>query len=305
MDFKETMFEGYPCVQFGNEEITLWVTTSIGPRILGCSYRGGENLFAQVPDDEFTHPDGESYYVRGGHRLWYAPEVAATTYTPDNHPVEIIELEDGLKVVQEVEANTGIRKSIKISFSQLGNQVIVDHTLTNEGEADIELAPWSITQMRPGGVGIFPQETRIKDPQGFWPNRMVALWPYSEMKSPYVDWGDEFIFIRAEMIDEKFKMGSPNPKGWLGYLWQNTLFIKYAKYSAESQYFDFNTSSQIYCDWRFLELETLGPRTILAPGENVNHCEHWEIFGDIELDISQSGAQKLIKSLSLEDRRIS
>jgi len=38
-----------------------------------------------------------------------------------------------------------------------------------------------------------------------------------------------------------------------------------------------NIPETAYCKPRFLELETLGPRTTLAPGESVGHHEMWVI----------------------------
>ena len=67
-------------------EIT--VATEVGPRILGIKRPGGANLFAELPGIVIETDDGPfSFY--GGHRLWRAPEVAATTYLPDDDPVTV------------------------------------------------------------------------------------------------------------------------------------------------------------------------------------------------------------------------
>ena len=42
----KTRFAGYECVKLENEALALWLTLSVGPRIIGLALPGGENLFA-------------------------------------------------------------------------------------------------------------------------------------------------------------------------------------------------------------------------------------------------------------------
>jgi len=41
--------------------------------------------------------------------------------------------------------------------------------------------------------------------------------------------------------------------------------------------------SECYCNPHFLELETMGPRTTLAPGESVSHRETWVVHPDVPI----------------------
>jgi hypothetical protein len=47
----ETRFASHDCVKLENTTLALWLTRSVGPRILGLALPGGENLFAVLPDD--------------------------------------------------------------------------------------------------------------------------------------------------------------------------------------------------------------------------------------------------------------
>jgi hypothetical protein len=67
-------FAGHACVRLENDALSLWATTSIGPRILGLALRGGENLFAEIPGVTLDCPGAGEYHFYGGHRLWAAPE---------------------------------------------------------------------------------------------------------------------------------------------------------------------------------------------------------------------------------------
>ena len=177
-------------------------------------------------------------------------------------------------MTQPVEDLTGIEKQLTVSLAPAAAQVTVRHRLTNRSDQPVNLAPWGITQLRPGGVGILPLPTADT---GLLPNRRLALWPYARVSSPHLRWDDRFLLVSAAMRAERFKIGWTNPAGWLAYLREGTLFVKQAPFDPGGDYVDFGCNSECYCDDHFLELETLGPRVTLAPGASTVHTETWSV----------------------------
>jgi len=289
-------FRDFDCVPLENEVISLLVTQSAGPRIISLRLNGGENLFAELPDYVTERPDGKLFHFYGGHRLWHAPESMPRTYFPDVGPVDVVQDRLGLSVTSPVEDETGIEKSIQISLVEDKPQVILRHVLTNRGPWQIECAPWAITQFRTGGTAILPQS---QQQTGFLPNRSLALWSYTDFTSPQVRWSNRTVLVHAKM-DSPFKVGFPNPRGWLAYWLDGTLFVKLASYDPQAEYYDFDSSSECYCNDHFLELETLAPIGKLAPGESVTHTETWNLYADIEFPENEGAAQKIIEKLGLE-----
>ena len=85
-----THFAGFDCLQLSNGALTLWLTTGVGPRIIGLAPAGGENLLAVLPESNaYVTPAGRTYTFRGGHRLWHAPEHPERTYVPDDAPLTV------------------------------------------------------------------------------------------------------------------------------------------------------------------------------------------------------------------------
>jgi len=273
----EVRFAGYDCVKLENGALAVWLTRSVGPRMIGLALPGGANLFAELPADTLECPGVGAFSLRGGHRLWYAPEDPRRTYLPDDEPLAIAEIEHGVLITQPVEASTGIQKSLAVTLPGSDARVIVDHKLHNRGSDPVELAPWAITQLKPGGTAVLPQATGLADAYGLLPNRHVVLWPYTPINSPHITWRDAFILVAATMRDGALKLGFPNPTGWLAYLVDGTLFVKHAAYDPNAAYFDRGSSSECYCNARFVELETLGPRVTLAPGQSAGHRETWTV----------------------------
>jgi hypothetical protein len=289
-------FLDFDCASLENKTIALLVTKSVGPRIISLRFNGGENLFAELPDFVTERPDEKPFHFYGGHRLWHSPESMPRTYELDDEPVEIIPTDTSLSVMQQTETQTGIEKSMRISLVGDNPQVIVRHTLTNRGLWDVECAPWAITQFKTGGVAILPQS---REQTEFLPNRSLVLWPYTDLANKRVSWGNRYILIRAEM-ESPFKVGYPNPRGWLAYWLDGTLFVKRAAYEAQVEYYDFNCSSECYCNDKFIELETLAPVTRIAPGESTTHTETWELYADVDFPKDEEAAQGIVDKLGLE-----
>lgn len=289
-------YQGLDCVALENASLSLLVTQSVGPRILSLRYKGGENLFAELPNFVSERPDGKLFHFRGGHRLWHAPEAMPRTYALDDDPVEINLSGGGVWVRQKADAETGIEKSLHITLVGDQPRVVVRHTLTNRGPWPIECAPWTITQLRTGGVAILPQSRNQTE---VLPNRSLALWPYTDLASPQVTWGNRTLLVRAEMTGP-FKVGFPNPRGWLAYWLDGTLFVKHAAFDASAAYYDFGSSSECYCNDKFLELETLAPIHRLEPGGSAEHVETWDLYADVDYPADEGTAQAMVDKLGLE-----
>lgn len=288
-------FQNFDCIPLENDAISLLVTQSVGPRIISLRLNGGDNLFAELADFVTERPDGETFRFYGGHRLWHAPEHMPRTYIPDDEPVDIVPTRTGLSITQPVEVQTGIEKSIQISLVEDKPQVIIHHTLTNRGLWLVENAPWAITQLRKGGVAILPQS---QEQTAFLPNRSLVFWSYTDIAHPHVSWGNRYILLHAEM-EAPFKVGFPNPRGWLAYWIDGALFVKRATFDTKAEYYDFNSSSECYCNDKFIELETLAPISKIAPGESVTHTETWELYADIEYPEDEDVAQEIVEKLRL------
>jgi hypothetical protein len=258
---------GHECVSLENAKLKLSITKSVGPRILSLKFSGGENLFAELPDATIDCPGVGPFHLYGGHRLWHAPEDPSRTYLPDDSPVEIVQVENGCLVTQDVEQKTGLQKSLEIRLIGDAPQVVITHRLTNQGLWPVTCALWALTQLKPGGMAILPQSC---EETGMLPNHSMAFWPYTNPSDPNVTWGQNHVLIRVN-VKSAFKVGFQNPRGWLAYWLNDTLFVKRAKYEAQSAYYDFGSSSECYCNDQFIELETLAPINTIDPGASATH----------------------------------
>jgi hypothetical protein len=100
-------------------------------------------------------------------------------------------------------------------------------------------------------------------------------------------------------MDAPFKIGFPNPRGWLAYWLNGILFVKRAEYQAQASYYDYGSSSECYCNDQFIELETLAPISTIAPHSSVTHVESWSLYKNVERPNGEKDILPLVEQLGL------
>ena len=276
---EETAFRAWEdCLRLSDGGIELVVTVGLGPRVLYCGYPGGENLFFT---DEDREPLLDDYVVHGGHRFWHAPEDANRTYVPDHDPVEWEETGRGVRLVQPVEASTGIRKRVSFAFAAGEPVVEVTHELENGGVWEVELAPWAISVMRPGGTAVVPLSRG--DPESVLPDRSLSLWPYTDLSDERLTFADETTLVdQAADGEGPLKVGASGGDEWAAYVTDGTAFVKEFAYDPAATYPDGGSAVEVYAAVNSLELETLGPLAELSPGESAVHTETWRLVEGVD-----------------------
>jgi hypothetical protein len=219
------------------------------------------------------------YHFRGGHRLWHAPEGMPRSYIPDDKGARVEEIEDWVVIRQPVEEHTGIAKTLTIRLDAERPRVVVEHELRNEGASPVRLAPWAISMLRLGGVAVLPQPTGKADAAGLLPNRQLVLWPYTQVGDARLVLRDDFVLVKGAASLPPLKLGYANTAGWLGYWLEGTLLVKrFKSVRAGAEYADMGCNAEMYCNDRFIELESLGPLVTLEPGATAAHTETWEVY---------------------------
>ena len=274
-------FYGSETASISNGFISLEYLLSAGPRIVRLFHKDyANNILVEIPK-RFHQTDAGTYYFRGGHRLWHAPEHIKRTYLPDNQPVSISSTSEGITLTQPVESGTGIQKSIEIILDKSTSRITLHHILKNEGLWSINLSAWAITQFPLGGTAFLPQNTASVDPDGLLPNRNLALWSYTSLSDPRISIADDVITIKARAALPPLKIGYANNAGWIAYLRDSILLIKYFFPQPDMPHPDFGCNTESYCGDQFIELETLSPLATLDPGKSLRHTEIWEVISKI------------------------
>jgi hypothetical protein len=270
-------YYGYETGQISNSFFSIDYLTIAGPRIVRVTLRGeSQNLLYETPDTIWPTPNGP-FRLFGGHRLWKSPESRAFTYIPDSDGLHTVEIPGGVKLIQTVEPQTGIEKSLKIELDDQKPVVRLQHELRNCGNQVWTFAPWALTMLPLGGTAIIPLPTLPMDAENLLPNRNLVFWPYARIHDPRLHLEDGLITLGTSAESEPFKMGLFMKDGWLKYQRDGVSFIKRTFTPAVGEYPDRGCNLEVYTNHQFIELETLGPLVSLQPGETTLLSEEWTI----------------------------
>ncbi|HID06691.1 MAG TPA: hypothetical protein EYP10_06035, partial [Armatimonadetes bacterium] len=234
------------CYRLFNDTVELIATGDVGPRIIRFGFIGAENEFAEF-EDQIGLTGGDEWRIYGGHRLWHAPEAQPRTYAPDNEPIVVKAEEYALHLIQPVEKFTGIQKEMEVKLAHDKPHVTIVHRLRNHNLWTVELAPWALSVMAPGGRAILPQPPFIPHEEKLSPARPMTLWHYTDMSDSRWTWGRKLIILRQDPTrEEPQKVGIANHDGWLAYARGEHVFIKRHTHCDGARYPDFGCSAEIF-----------------------------------------------------------
>ncbi len=275
---------GWPnCYRISNGEIELIVTADIGPRVMRCGFVGGQNFF-RVFDDQLGKSGEAEWQLRGGHRIWLAPEDFQRTYARDNDPAEVDVAGEVLTATGPVEPETGLQKQLVIRMAAKGTGVEILHRMRNTLPFAIRISAWGLTMMAPSGTGVtgFPPRGRHEDILA--PTNPLVMWAFTDLSDPRWKFLKKYLVLHHDPENrDHTKLGHFNEKTWGAYVLGSEVFLK--KYDADPArtYPDMGCSYETFASEGMLELETLGPLTDVEPEGWLEHTERWSLHRGIEV----------------------
>lgn len=265
-------------LRFANEIAEIIVTLDVGPRIISYRLLDRGNVL-KVFKEELGKTGEDEWVLRGGHRIWIAPEVKVITNTLDNGPVATREEADGsVAFLDQVETPIRVAKELTVKMDDHSSKVEIGHLLTNRGDSPLPIASWGITALAEGGTGFFPLPPLGCSETDLQPASSLVFWPYTELDDSRLALGKRFVRLRHDNAAPPLKIGIAGSVSWGAYAIGCSLFVKTFSHCPSAAYTDMGASLQLYTDQTLLELETLSPQQALLPGQSVSHSETWHLF---------------------------
>lgn len=263
--FGKSLFAENGCVE-------IIIPLEFGLRIGHFSLIGEKNVFFEQPNDMTDLSTPEGWRVRGGHRMWLAPE-SEKVYCPDNAPIEYALLENGVEIFQQEDPWLHVKKSMRIVFHD-GAEVEVTNRVENTGAEAIRCSVWAISAMAPGGV----EELSFALRDGGYDHwHRISMWDYTSLGDDRAEYRRDGIKLTHRPIDRKYKIGVGHPYGPVRYTNNGITFVKEFDVKPEMEYPDANVSFETFMCKHMVEIESLSPLMTIAPGETGAHTEIWRL----------------------------
>ncbi len=260
------------CLFADNGVLEIGIPLEFGLRIGHFSFCGEDNVFFEQPENMQDYTTDEGWKIRGGHRLWLAPE-SEKDYYPDNDPITYRIENDTVILTQKEDPLWQVIKEIHLTFKDDCLHVL--HRITNTGQAPLTCALWAITSVAAGGTETICFERRD---DGMDPWHRICMWDYTNLGDPRATYTRDHIVIRHLPMDDRFKIGIGHPYGPVRYENGNTVFIKSFPVIPNKIYPDDNVSYETFCSRHMMELESLSTLETVLPGKSKEHQEIWKLI---------------------------
>ncbi len=265
--------ENYGNVLFlENGSLKVGVPLNFGIRISHLYYKDSENIFFEQPltMTALTTPDG--WRVRGGHRLWVAPE-GDWCYHPDNDPISYELTASGVILRQKNDPRLNLEKTVEIVFRS-EDSIEVIHKIKNTADTEKRCALWGVTSVAPLGVEYIP--LTVSEPSSA-PVNKITTWYYTSLGDERAEYTREAITLTHKPTGELFKIGVGHPSGNIRYENRGVIFEKEYKIDPDGEYTDGEVSYETYMCDHMVELETLSPLYTVEPGGTAEYSEIWKL----------------------------
>ena len=272
-------------VSISNGVIEAMVSIDVGPRIVSFGYLGGQNFMntdrkglGGLCDEKYEDffGKGRKWESMGGHRIWLSPESYPETYLPDDRPVEYTVTENGAIFNPLPDSEVGAQKYMEIKMDKDDTNMELIMRIKNISDKEKEFSIWSLSVCAKGGTLILPTN-RIDT--GLLPNRIVSVWPYTDMSNDRIYWGNKYITLRQDdKYENPVKIGVDLNCGRAYYVMGDDILCKeYETKHPTAAYPDGGCSFESYTNALMLEFETLGELKKVAPQETSELIEHWSL----------------------------
>lgn len=249
---------------FDMGDVTLEVDPQKGGRISTFKL-GTENLLT----DATVNP---TYY---GSTLWISPEAALWMQPPpaplDSDPYEAVANDTSVTLTGKpyTSAKLSARAVKTITADPALGAFKLEYKVTNTAQAAVNLAPWEVTRVQPGGLTFFPTGPSVALSQG-------ATLPTTNMAG--VTWFN----YDAAAATANSKLYADGTEGWVAHVVHGLVFIKsFADLTAdkiapnEGDVELFTTKAQPTLGMPYVEVECQGAYGPVAPGASTSWTVTW------------------------------
>lgn len=261
-------FHGYDdCIRLENGTTRVTLGTA-GGRVLEYAYKGQNVLY--LSDDKSMSAGrfdiGPEQIIPRHPELWSGKWTGSITGPRSARLTSVKDTPTGVQLVRDFRLD---EKSSRLECKQ---------TIKNVSEKTVEYCHWSRTFALGGGICLIPLTEPRRFPNGYV---MYDLTPAIMFRpvDPNIRVRDGFLEITGA---PKFpKLGMDTREGWFAYLMKNDLmFVKEFPVFPERSYNEVAglTMSIWYPNRPMVELEPIGPREKLTPGESSSFTETWRIL---------------------------
>lgn len=268
-------YHGYAkAVHLNNSQVHVVLCPEVGGRVLEYSLNGNNSLYLSEGEKNWKPGDrpessagrfdiGPELIIPPRPTLWNGPW--SSEIVGDRHA----------RLTSPDDSSTGVRLVRDFVLDEKSTQLTCKQTIVNISAKSVEWCHWSRTFAVGRGICLIPLTAPSRFPNSYVmyeEGTLINMKP----EDPNIRIRDGFLEILA--APRKPKLGLDSYAGTIAYVAPNNLlFVKRFKTFPDRVYNEAAglTISIWYPDNAMIELEPIGPRERLSPGESGSFTEEW------------------------------
>lgn len=264
------------CIQLENESTRVVLGHHRGGRVLVYAYQGHNALYLDPEEGKWTAGSTKRLPVSAG-RFDIGPEKIIPSRRPlweGAWKADIIGPRRARLTSVRHEA-TGVQLVREFTLAKTGSHLACKQIIRNTSTGTTEWCHWSRTFAEGQGICVIPISDSSRFPKNYVmyePRNLINIAP----EDPNIRLRDGFLEILA--APQYPKLGMDSMVGWFAYQMKSDLVFvkKYQTFPNRVYNEAAGLSISIwYPDGPMCELEPIGPRETLEPGEAAAFTEHW------------------------------
>lgn len=275
---KVVSFYGYDdCIRLENATTRVTLCPAAGGRVLEYSVDGKPGVYLPSGEEGWLFEPGKPAGEMMAGRFDIGPE-----QTIPQHPQLWMGRWSGdvtgprsARLTSQADQPTGVQLIRDFELDPQSTRLVCRQTIKNTSRETREYCHWSRTFALGGGICIVPLTTPSRFPHSYVRYEHGSA-INSRPEDPQIHVSDGFLEVRG--VPKFPKLGLDSYAGWLAYVAKNDLmFVKRFPTYPDRVYNEVAglTISIWYPDGPMCELEPIGPRERLAPGEEASFTETW------------------------------
>jgi hypothetical protein len=290
------------CIELANDSTRVVLCPAVGGRVLQYSYRGKDALYLPPGGEGWTWKPGEGGGSPVPGRFDIGPEQTIPSHPALWHGRWQGEITGprSARLTSPRDEPTGVQLVREFRLDSETSRLDCTQTIRNVSEQTVEYCHWSRTFAQGRGIVVIPLSPGSRFPEDY-----VMYVP-----APLIDFRprDDKIRRRDGCLEilgppRHPKLGMDSTAGWFAYLMpQDLMFVKQFPVDPDRVYNEVAglTVSIWYPDGPMVELEPIGPRERLKPGDEAPFTETWYLLPHPFPAQGQSADLPRIKAQALE-----
>ncbi len=270
-------FAGYKdCISLKNDHVSVVLGPHCGGRVMGYSLGKKQAIHLAAGQNGRTWEPGKPGFEPYGGRSDIGPE-----RTIAKHPVLWMGRWKGeitgprkARMTSQKDPATGVQLVRTFELDEKSSRLRFTQIISNISQETVEYCHWGRTMAPGGGVVLVPLTKGSRFPAKYimyGPRALIRYWPRDENVSIR---GDMLVMTPSPRYPE---IGVDSYAGWMAYLTKdNLLFVKRFPVYRDRIYDGVVPSTvAVYYSRSFCEIEPIGPRETIEPGNSASFTEDW------------------------------